>query len=133
MLQDRIRAVGIENEEIKSYQQFATVSVSAMAVHGIMITFFDSIMRRRFNGLTMNLPDGMPVKWALKLLHKVGVPSNIRGSDLTFNIVEQAAKDKLPVFFFGSTTECLNQFIKKFKDVFPGLIVAGSRPSEFRT
>lgn len=107
-------------------------SVTALAVHGMMLGLRDFTHRRRLNGINLVLPDGLPVKWALQLIYGMHPPQRIRGSDLTFKVIEVAAKEKLPIYLYGSTKDCLDGFVKKFKTIFPELIIAGVEPSKFR-
>ena len=46
------------------------LSVSALAVHGVMTGVLDNIHRFRLNHIDLVCPDGQPVRWALNLLYK---------------------------------------------------------------
>jgi exopolysaccharide biosynthesis WecB/TagA/CpsF family protein len=117
---------------IRCAQEKTSLSVTALAVHGIMSGFYDHIHRRRLNGIDLVLPDGRPVYWALKWLHHISLPGNIRGSDLILKIAEKAAYQSLPIYLYGSTKDCLQSIVQKFKHIFPQLIIAGIEPSKFR-
>ena len=47
-------------------------------------------------------------------------------------ICEAAAKEGLPVYFFGTNRATLDQLVRNLSEKFPTLIVAGSEPSQFR-
>src|SRR3954469_15578511 len=59
------------------------LSVSALAVHGVMTGFQDPMHMRRLNGLDLIVPDGQPVRWALRILHGKGLPNRVYGPNLT--------------------------------------------------
>ena len=108
------------------------LSVGALAVHGVMNSVLDSDYRWRMNSFDMVVPDGQPVRWALNLLHKAGLKDRVYGPDLTLHVCRQAADDGVPVYFYGSRPEVLDQMIAQLTRRFPKLQVAGSRPSLFR-
>jgi N-acetylglucosaminyldiphosphoundecaprenol N-acetyl-beta-D-mannosaminyltransferase len=108
------------------------LSVSALAVHGLMTGALDPQQRYRLNQFDLLVPDGQPVRWALNWLYGVGLRDRVYGPNLTLRVCERAAAEQLPVFFYGSTPEILNSFTEKLIARFPGLIVAGAEPSKFR-
>ncbi len=61
-------------------------SVSALAVHGVMTGFMDPIHLRRLNGLDLVVPDGQPVRMALKVLHNKKLPDRVYGPNLTLKV-----------------------------------------------
>jgi exopolysaccharide biosynthesis WecB/TagA/CpsF family protein len=107
-------------------------TVSALAVHGVMTGALDSTHRYRLNHLDLVTPDGQPVRWALNLLHGIRLPDTVCGPRLTFMLCEEAARQGVPVFFYGSTAETLAKLHANLRKRIPGLIVAGSEPSRFR-
>lgn len=107
-------------------------AVSALAVHGVMTGAMDAIHRRRLNGLDLVVPDGQPVRWAMKWLHGIDLPDRVYGPELTLRVCEQAAKDSLPIYLYGSRKEVLEKLRQNLEKKYPGLIVAGMQPSRFR-
>lgn len=107
-------------------------SVSALAVHGVMTGFQDPVHRRRLNGLDLVVPDGQPVRWALKWIHGVHLPDRVYGPNLTLKVIEAAAQAHLPVYLYGSTAETLKQFAANLEARYPGLQIAGAESSKFR-
>lgn len=107
-------------------------AVTALAVHGVMTGFLDPVQRRRLNGLDLVAPDGQPVRWALRWLHGVRLPDRVYGPSLTLRVLEAAAADGLPVFFYGSRPETLERLVTNLRSRFPALQVAGAEPSRFR-
>jgi N-acetylglucosaminyldiphosphoundecaprenol N-acetyl-beta-D-mannosaminyltransferase len=108
------------------------LSVSALAVHGVMTGVLDRTHRHRLNSFDLIVPDGQPVRWALRWLHRAKLPDRVYGPNLMLKVCERAAADGLPIFLFGSTPEMLVALIEKLTERFPTLKIAGSRPSAFR-
>jgi exopolysaccharide biosynthesis WecB/TagA/CpsF family protein len=46
-------------------------------------------------------------------------------------VIEAAAKERLPVYFYGSTEDVLHHLLQNLKYAAPELIVAGAEPSKF--
>ena len=109
------------------------LTLSALAVHGVTTGVGDLEHRARLNRLDVVTPDGQPVRWALRLLHGVGLPDRVYGPTLTLRVCERAARENLPVFLYGSRPEVLERLRARLPDRFPGLRVAGTEPSKFRT
>jgi exopolysaccharide biosynthesis WecB/TagA/CpsF family protein len=107
-------------------------TVSALAVHGVITGALDSTHRFRLNHLDLVTPDGQPVRWALKLLHGARLPDTVCGPRLTVMLCEEAARQGVPVFFYGSTGKTLEKLLQNLIERFPGLVIAGAEPSKFR-
>ena len=108
------------------------LAVSALAVHGVMTGRMDPEHRYRLNEFDLVVPDGQPVRWALNLLHRAGLPDRVYGPNLMLRTCERAARDGLPIFLFGGTSELLDSLTIKLCKQIPGLQLAGTRPSKFR-
>ncbi|MFT3865054.1 MAG: WecB/TagA/CpsF family glycosyltransferase [Solirubrobacterales bacterium] len=109
----------------------APYSVSALAVHGVMTGVESDTHRARLNRLDMVVPDGQPVRWALNLLYRSGLGERVFGPILMLELCAAAAAEGLPIYLYGSTPETLAVLEKKLTARFPGLQVAGCRPSRF--
>lgn len=107
-------------------------AVSALAVHGVMTGATDSIHRHRLNGLDLVVPDGQPVRWAMNWLYQIKLPDRVYGPNLTLKVCEQAAKEGLSIYLYGSQPEVLEKFESNLKKKFPSLKIAGKQPSRFR-
>ena len=106
--------------------------VSALAVHGVMTGAMDSVHRCRLNQLEMVVPDGQPVRWAMKWLHGVNLPDRVYGPELTLRVCKKAAELGLPIYLYGSRREVLERLESNLVEKFPGLSIAGRQPSRFR-
>ncbi len=120
------------NKIITAACQQKAMSVSALAVHGVMTGVLDETHRYRLNHLDLVCPDGQPVRWALNLLHKTGLPDRVTGSGLMLRVCERAAQEGLPIYLYGSRPSVLESLSKNLLARFPKLIIAGSQPSRFR-
>jgi N-acetylglucosaminyldiphosphoundecaprenol N-acetyl-beta-D-mannosaminyltransferase len=106
--------------------------VSALAVHGVMTGVLDKVHRHRINDLELVVPDGMPVCWALNILHGTSLSDRVYGPNLTLKVCQRAATEGLPVYFYGSTRQVVDALCRNLVDRFPSLRIAGSQPSLFR-
>jgi N-acetylglucosaminyldiphosphoundecaprenol N-acetyl-beta-D-mannosaminyltransferase len=116
---------------IEAARQRRVFAVSAIAVHGVMEGVLNAGHLFRLNHFDLVVADGQPVRWALNLMHSVGLRQRVYGPGLTLSVLAQAAQCGIPVFFYGSTPEVLAQLQENLKSRFPGLIVAGTEPSLF--
>jgi N-acetylglucosaminyldiphosphoundecaprenol N-acetyl-beta-D-mannosaminyltransferase len=120
-------------EIIQAAEDGRGYAVTALAVHGVMTGVQDATHKARLNDFDLVTPDGQPVRWALRLLHKIRLPDRVYGPTLTIHVLSAAAERGLPVFFYGSKPEVLDALLRNVRERFPELIIAGSEPSKFRT
>jgi N-acetylglucosaminyldiphosphoundecaprenol N-acetyl-beta-D-mannosaminyltransferase len=107
-------------------------SVSALAVHGLMTGVLDREQKYRLNHLSLVVPDGQPVRWAMNLLHGAGLNDRVYGPNLTRMVCARAEKEGLPVYFYGSTPVVLDGLRRRVRQLWPNLLIAGLEPSKFR-
>jgi hypothetical protein len=108
------------------------LAVSALAVHGIMTGALDPVHRIRLNNFDLVVPDGQPVRWALNLLHGTRLSERVYGPKLMLETCQWAAAHDAPIFLFGGTADQLAALGERLLARFPGLRIAGTRPSAFR-
>lgn len=108
------------------------LGVSALAVHGVMTGALDPEHKFRLNRLDLVVPDGQPVRWALRLLHGEPLPDRVYGPELTTRLCALAAERGWSVFFFGSRQPVLDALAANLQRRYPTLGVAGTEPSTFR-
>jgi N-acetylglucosaminyldiphosphoundecaprenol N-acetyl-beta-D-mannosaminyltransferase len=113
-------------------RQGEPLAVSALAVHGVMTGVLDQAHRYRLNNFDLLVPDGQPVRWALRWLHGTKLPDRVYGPTLMQQLCARAATDGLPIFLFGSTENVLERLAARLSQQHPGLSIAGMRPSAFR-
>jgi N-acetylglucosaminyldiphosphoundecaprenol N-acetyl-beta-D-mannosaminyltransferase len=108
------------------------LAVSALAVHGVMTGALDPGHRHRLNALDVAVPDGQPVRWALRWRHGIRLPDRVHGPTLMLELCERASAEQLPVYFYGSTPEILQLLRRNLERKIRGLKIAGTMPSRFR-
>jgi len=107
------------------------LTVTALAVHGVMTGALNRQHRQRLNTLDMVLPDGQPVRWALNLLFRAGLPDRVYGPNLMLRVCERAAAAGLSIGLYGSKPEVLDDLHRNLIVRFPTLRVATVMPSRF--
>src|SRR5690242_7651013 len=117
---------------IRAAREKRPMSISALAVHGLMTGAVDREQKFRLNQFDLLVPDGQPVRWALNWLHRAGLSQRVYGPRLTLRLCERAAAEGLPVYFYGSTPDVLQSLTSNLALQFPGLMIAGAEPSKFR-
>jgi exopolysaccharide biosynthesis WecB/TagA/CpsF family protein len=108
------------------------LAVSALAVHGVMTGALDPVHRFRLNAFGLIVPDGQPVRWAMRWLYGVKLPSRVYGPELMRRVCAAAAADGVPIFLYGSRPEVLAALETRLRDMFPGIVISGSAASRFR-
>jgi exopolysaccharide biosynthesis WecB/TagA/CpsF family protein len=117
---------------IRAARKRRPLGVTALAVHGVMSAVLDPALRLRINELEMVVPDGQPVRWALNLLHGVGLEERVYGPELMVSVCARAAGEGLGVFLFGSTESTLRALAGALERRFPDLRIRGCQASRFR-
>ena len=129
---DAVDYDGAVERIIRAGRECRPFAVSALAVHGVMCGVRDPQQRVRLNALDLVCPDGQPVRWALNLLHGTGLVDRVCGPELTWRVCQAAAREGLPVFFYGSEPDVLESLVTRLTDAIPTLEIAGSEASKFR-
>ncbi len=106
--------------------------LSALAVHGLMEAESDADFRRQVNSLSMTVPDGQPVRWALNRLHGASLTDRVYGPELTWRVIEAAADEGVGIYLFGSTEETCRGFVDAILHRFPGAVISDVQPDRFR-
>lgn len=107
------------------------LAVSCSAVHSVMEGALDREHRQRLNSLDMVLPDGQPVRWALRWLHGVKLAERVYGPDFMLAICGRAEAEAIPIFLYGSRAATLERLAGNLRARFPRLVIAGAKPSAF--
>jgi N-acetylglucosaminyldiphosphoundecaprenol N-acetyl-beta-D-mannosaminyltransferase len=132
ILIDVVDYEGAEEAIIRAAREKRAMSVSALAVHGLMTGALDREQKFRLNQFSLLVPDGQPVRWALNWLHRAPLRDRVYGPNLMLGVCGRAAAEGLPVYFYGSTRETLVSLKQSLQLRFPGLEIAGMEPSQFR-
>jgi N-acetylglucosaminyldiphosphoundecaprenol N-acetyl-beta-D-mannosaminyltransferase len=132
ILIDDVDYEGAEGAVIRAALEKKSLSVSALAVHGLMTGALDREQKFRLNQFSLLVPDGQPVRWALNWLHRAPLRDRVYGPNLTLRICARAASEGLPIYFYGGTPEILVSLKQSLQARFPRLVIAGMEPSQFR-
>jgi N-acetylglucosaminyldiphosphoundecaprenol N-acetyl-beta-D-mannosaminyltransferase len=90
----------------------------------------DEELRRAMLASDVISPDGMPVVWLSRLLGSP-LPERVSGCDLFPALVQEAARRGWPVYFLGARREVVEDLVARYRERFPGLVVAGFRDGYF--
>jgi N-acetylglucosaminyldiphosphoundecaprenol N-acetyl-beta-D-mannosaminyltransferase len=107
-------------------------SVTALAVHGLMIGARDRSFAAVLGSLDLVAPDGQPVRWALNLLYHAGLSDRVYGPELTARVVASLSEADLPLYLYGSTDSTLLSLRSTLCGRHPELTIAGAEASKFR-
>ena len=132
ILVDVIDYEGAVDYVLRAAREKRSASVCALAVHAVMNAALDSEHKHRMNSMSLALPDGQPVRWALNLLYRAPLTERCYGPTLTLLLCERAAKEGLPIFFYGTSPEILDKMRVNLLKSYPGLIIAGMEPGKYR-
>jgi N-acetylglucosaminyldiphosphoundecaprenol N-acetyl-beta-D-mannosaminyltransferase len=83
------------------------------------------------NTADMVTPDGMPLIWAIRLLHN-HQNERVAGMDLLPALLKQASEKNVSVFFYGGSQKMLAATAKYVTEQFPSLKTAGLYSPPFR-
>ena len=116
---------------LRAAREGRSFSATALAVHGLMTGWRDPSFGAVLDRIGLVLADGQPVRWALDWLFSAGLERRVYGPQLMLDLCEAMAVGKLPVFLYGSTHRVLDLLAANLTERFPGLVIAGRRPSAF--
>jgi N-acetylglucosaminyldiphosphoundecaprenol N-acetyl-beta-D-mannosaminyltransferase len=107
-------------------------SLSAAAVHLVMLAQEDPEVRDAVLAMTLVVPDGQPLVWALRALgHKAA--TRVYGPDLMARYCEHGARTGTPAFLYGGRNEAaLVELTVALRTRFPGLQIVGGHSPPFR-
>jgi N-acetylglucosaminyldiphosphoundecaprenol N-acetyl-beta-D-mannosaminyltransferase len=107
-------------------------SMSAAAVNLVMSAREDPDTDAAVRALTLAVPDGQPLVWALRALGHAGA-TRIYGPDLMLAFCARAAERGIPIFLYGGRTpQALELLQARLRERFPGLPIAGAYCPPFR-
>lgn len=89
-------------------------------VHMLAETYKDAAYAQLIREADLVTPDGMPLTWALKLLHNIR-QERVAGMDLLPDLLAVAEKKQLGIFFYGGTPEMLEKTDAFIRTHYPGI------------
>lgn len=117
---------------ISAAQAQQPLSVSALAVHGVMTGVLDEAQGYRLNHTDLIVPDGQPVRWALNWLYGCELKERVYGPTLMLKVCDRAAKSGIPIALYGSKPNVLAALSRNLQQQFPALDIVDQQPSQFR-
>jgi len=99
-------------------------------VHMVMETVDDPGFREIVNGAGLVTPDGMPLVWGLRCLG-VRDATRVYGPELVPVICGLAAREKVPVGFYGGEAHVLKRLVANLTERFPGLTITFAESPPF--
>lgn len=75
--------------------------------------------------------DGQSIVWASKILGNT-LPERVAGIDIFTELIKISAEKGYRPYFFGATEEVVTEVIRKFKEQYPKLKIAGYRNGYFK-
>lgn len=106
-------------------------SVCLANVHMVMEAYDDPAYQAVVNGADLAAPDGMPLVWILNWLGH-DVKDRVYGPALMLRVLEAAARQGVPVGFYGASADVLDALIANMRQKFPGLCITYSCSPPFR-
>lgn len=108
-------------------------SVAVCPVHSIVEAHEDPDFAVVLNSMDMAVPDGQPVRWLMGWSGQARLEERVYGPTLMLHVLEAAARERLPVFFYGSRAETLQRLCDRLLSRLPNLRIAGSAAGLFRS
>ncbi len=105
--------------------------VCVATVHMVMEGHDDPAFQRIVNQADTVTSDGMPLVWGLRL-QGFRDAQRVYGPDLTVELCQAAARDGIPVGFYGSSDDVLDQLVDELHRRFPALQVVYRHSPPFR-
>src|SRR5665811_386615 len=99
----RVNAIELDaavDKVIEAARNSEALAVSALAVHGLILSKRDPELLHRINDLELVVPDGQPVRWALNWLHDCKIQERVMGPELMVRVCERASMEGLPVYLY---------------------------------
>lgn len=100
-------------------------------VHMVMETYDDEELRAIINGADLVAADGVPVIWTSRWLG-LQRQSRVFGPELAIRLCAMAAREGIPVGFYGSTPEVIYDLRRRIAEQFPRLPITFCHSPPFR-
>ncbi len=117
---------------IRAAQAGERAIIDFMPVHGLVESNKDPSFKAMMNQFDVIAPDGQPVRWALNHFHNANLTDRVYGPTTTWKLCEAAEAAGVGIYLYGSTPEVLEALMKKLREAFADLKIAGYRSPPFR-
>jgi N-acetylglucosaminyldiphosphoundecaprenol N-acetyl-beta-D-mannosaminyltransferase len=122
----------ILNEIIQAAHRRQSRTVCLANVHMTVEGERDKTFAKLVNSADWVVTDGMPLTWVIRLLYKQH-QDRIAGIDVLPDLIQRAAQEQLPIFFYGSTPAILEKAIAICQKRYPTVKIVGTLSPPFRT
>jgi N-acetylglucosaminyldiphosphoundecaprenol N-acetyl-beta-D-mannosaminyltransferase len=89
-------------------------------VHVLMEAWDSETFRHVVNQSDLVTPDGMPLVWMMRLKGQSD-QQRVYGPTLMLYVLSRAAKEGIPVGFYGGSPDVLRALIERMKTLYPGI------------
>lgn len=97
-------------EKAKKGERFL---VAPIASHPLVLSWFDSRLKKALNGLNLVVPDSVYVAWSLRFLYHADQKERVYGPELFLAVCQRAQNQGLKIFLYGNKIAKLKQKLKK--------------------
>jgi N-acetylglucosaminyldiphosphoundecaprenol N-acetyl-beta-D-mannosaminyltransferase len=117
--------------KLKSWCDGTSRYVCCSTVHMVMESYDSGEFQNFVNSADMVVSDGVPIVWVTRML---GLKNQARvfAPTLTLKLCEMAARENIPVGFYGSSQRVIDDLVKAASSLYPGLKVAYAYSPPFR-
>lgn len=102
-----------------------------LATHTLIEAYLNDKLKKILLSYDILTPDSQWLTWSLKWLYGINLKGRVYGPDLMLNLIAEAEKQKIVIFFFGTNDETLFGLMKNIKSRFKTLNIAGFLPAPF--
>lgn len=100
-------------------------------VHTTMTGYFDPDYRRITNESTFSVPDGQPIRWAMRLLGARD-QERVRGPSLMKALCDRGRGAGLKHYLYGASPATLETLAAALRAHYPGIMIVGMESPPFR-
>lgn len=97
-------------EKAKKGERFL---VAPIASHPLVLSCFDSRLKKTLNGLNLVVPDSVYVAWSLRFLYNARQKERVYGPELFLAVCQRAQNQGLKIYLYGNKIAKLKQKLKK--------------------
>jgi N-acetylglucosaminyldiphosphoundecaprenol N-acetyl-beta-D-mannosaminyltransferase len=115
----------------RTYSNQESSYVCVANVHMMAEAHLDKSFAEVIHKADVITPDGVPLTWGLRLLHGIK-QERVAGSDILPDLLCRASIEEIPVYFYGGTTQMLDQTSRFLTANYPTLKVVGMFSPPFR-
>ena len=117
---------------VEKGKQNKSFGISALAVHGLIESIKNPLLKDKIHKVDMIVPDGQPIRWALNSFYSLGMKDRVYGPTLTLWVLKKANDLNLKVYLYGSRATTIEKFREFIESNYPGVDICGIHQDRFR-